>query len=397
MQRVTRPSAVAAMPPPPVSPGPPGFFTSGDPVTGIPATVPGQEWFNGVQEELAGLIEWAGLAPASGDLTQLRKSVARLAGGNVRTVTANTALAADDAGLVLASAAVGNRVLTLPVAAAAGGRPIAFAIVRTDASANTLTVAAAGGNSIEGGASVLLPVTERLLVTSDGVNGWYVASSRQAIPPIGSSLEWNGSTLPPGYLWENGANVSRATYAALFAVIGTSFGAGDGSTTFGLPDSRGRAAIGRDNMGGTAAGRITAGLSGIAGATLGAAGGDERLHAHGHGIADPGHGHSIADPGHAHGVYDPGHGHVSSEAVVKNIGVPTGFQVVGNDPGGRLDPNNVVGTNASPSYVSIYAAATGIGIFGAGTGIGIQGAGAGASQNVMPSIVKNKIIFTGVY
>ncbi len=59
----------------------------------------------------------------------------------------------------------------------------------------------------------------------------------------GTSIEGWWSTVPSGYLLENGAAVSRSTYAALFAVIGTTFGAGDGSTTFNLPDSRGRVGV----------------------------------------------------------------------------------------------------------------------------------------------------------
>ena len=59
----------------------------------------------------------------------------------------------------------------------------------------------------------------------------------------GSSIEGWWATVPAGYLQENGAAVSRTTYAALFAVIGTVHGVGDGSTTFNLPDSRGRVAV----------------------------------------------------------------------------------------------------------------------------------------------------------
>ena len=56
--------------------------------------------------------------------------------------------------------------------------------------------------------------------------------------PIGAILPFGGSTVPNGFLLCNGAAVSRTTYAALFAVIGTSFGVGDGSTTFNIPDFR---------------------------------------------------------------------------------------------------------------------------------------------------------------
>tara|TARA_R110000824_G_scaffold400879_1_gene609715 strand:- start:998 stop:1783 length:786 start_codon:yes stop_codon:yes gene_type:complete len=76
-----------------------------------------------------------------------------------------------------------------------------------------------------------------------------------------------------GWLYCDGATISRTTYAALFAQIGTVYGVGDGSTTFQLPDLRGRFLVGRDSMGaGTAAGRTTTGGHGIDAATLGATG-----------------------------------------------------------------------------------------------------------------------------
>ncbi|MGE5476572.1 MAG: phage tail protein [Bacteroidales bacterium] len=62
--------------------------------------------------------------------------------------------------------------------------------------------------------------------------------------PTGSVLPYCSSTLPSGWLLCDGAAVSRTTYARLFGVLGTAFGAGDGSTTFNLPDLRGRTAIG---------------------------------------------------------------------------------------------------------------------------------------------------------
>lgn len=64
-----------------------------------------------------------------------------------------------------------------------------------------------------------------------------------------------------------GQAVSRTTYAALFAAIGTAYGAGDGSTTFNVPDMRGRVAAGKDDMGGTAAGRLNVNLTGTRAAT----------------------------------------------------------------------------------------------------------------------------------
>ena len=63
-------------------------------------------------------------------------------------------------------------------------------------------------------------------------------------PPTGTVELYAGATAPTGYLLCNGAAVSRTTYAALFEILGTTYGAGDGTTTFNLPDLRGRAPIG---------------------------------------------------------------------------------------------------------------------------------------------------------
>ena len=62
--------------------------------------------------------------------------------------------------------------------------------------------------------------------------------SSQAVP-TGSYFQYGAVTAPPGYLLCSGGTVSRETYADLFAVIGTSFGAGDSSTTFNLPNLAG--------------------------------------------------------------------------------------------------------------------------------------------------------------
>ncbi len=75
--------------------------------------------------------------------------------------------------------------------------------------------------------------------------------------PAGAIEAYAGSTAPTGWLLSFGQAVSRTTYANLFAVISTTYGVGDGSTTFNLPDLRGRAIAGVDNMGGTDAGRLS--------------------------------------------------------------------------------------------------------------------------------------------
>lgn len=74
--------------------------------------------------------------------------------------------------------------------------------------------------------------------------------------PAGVVCWFAMATPPVGWLKANGALVSRTTYAALFAAIGTTFGAGDGSTTLALPDLRGLFVRGFDDGRGTDAGRV---------------------------------------------------------------------------------------------------------------------------------------------
>lgn len=93
--------------------------------------------------------------------------------------------------------------------------------------------------------------------------------------PTGTVQSFAGSAAPSGWLLCFGQAISRTTYASLYAVTGNTYGAGDGSTTFNLPDCRGRLSAGKDNMGGVAAGRLTGQTDGVAGTTLGAVGGEE--------------------------------------------------------------------------------------------------------------------------
>lgn len=74
--------------------------------------------------------------------------------------------------------------------------------------------------------------------------------------PVGTSIMYNGTTAPTGYLKENGAAYSRTVYHKLFARIGTTFGAGDGSTTFNVPDTRAEFIRGLDDGRGIDVGRV---------------------------------------------------------------------------------------------------------------------------------------------
>lgn len=85
------------------------------------------------------------------------------------------------------------------------------------------------------------PTFETGRVTLDGTAEWSVQQSAsvasvEGIAPIGSVVAYAGTSVPSGYLACNGAAISRTTYAKLFDVIGTTYGSGDGSTTFNLPN-----------------------------------------------------------------------------------------------------------------------------------------------------------------
>lgn len=102
-----------------------------------------------------------------------------------------------------------------------------------------------------------------------------VDPTTDSIIPAGMIMPTASSVQPTGWLYCYGQNEDRSVYSRLFTALGTTYGVGNGSTTFGLPDLRGRTIAGKDNMGGTTASRLTAAGSGITGTTLGSAGGTE--------------------------------------------------------------------------------------------------------------------------
>lgn len=184
----------------------------------------------------------------------------------------------------------------------------------------------------------------------DQAAGFYV--SREA----GKSDSFYMASPPPGWVKANGAIVSRTDplYRGIFARIGTTFGAGNGSTTFALPDARGEFERGWDDGRGIDPGRAFGTVQ------------TQSYQAHNHGVNDPTHAHSVYDPGHAHAVADPGHSHGLNR---ESLSAPTGSAWRINGAGSS------VGTGTSATGISIYAAATGIGIYGAATGISIQNSG----------------------
>jgi microcystin-dependent protein len=160
------------------------------------------------------------------------------------------------------------------------------------------------------------------------------------------------STAPAGWLKANGAAVSRTTYAALYAAIGTTYGAGDGTNTFNLPDYRGYFLRGLDDGRGIDASRVLGSIQ------------DSQNLAHNHGVNDPAHAHGVYDPGHNHGVNDPGHSH--------SYLAPHGGGYGNDNSGNGLQTES---TGVSGTGIWLNASGTGIGIYGAGTGISIQNNG----------------------
>jgi microcystin-dependent protein len=179
--------------------------------------------------------------------------------------------------------------------------------------------------------------------------------------PIGGGLPYIGSTAPnSAFVFPYGQAVSRTTYSALFTLVSTTYGTGDGSTTFNLPDWRGRVLAGKDDMGGSAASRLTSTYFGGTATSLGAVGGSES-----HTLT------SAQMPTHTHSVTDPGHSHSMSNGAAIWTQPATGSASQGG--------------NFGPFVVSTIASNT--------TGISIQNAGSGgAHNNVQPTIICNYII-----
>lgn len=91
----------------------------------------------------------------------------------------------------------------------------------------------------------ILPVVDTSANTSKKIT---VETLTSLLIPAGITAPFAGSTAPSGWLLCDGSAVSRSTYARLYAVISTSYGTGDGTTTFNLPNLKGRVAVGRDSV-----------------------------------------------------------------------------------------------------------------------------------------------------
>ena len=173
--------------------------------------------------------------------------------------------------------------------------------------------------------------------------------------PIGSVTPFAGTVQPTDWLFCFGQLVNKADYPSLYAAIGVNTYGTDTGTQFYLPDLRGRSPFGKDDMGGAAQNRITSAVSGVTGTTLGAAGGDQRLHAH----------------DHPNSVATSSHVHAQTSAFTTTYQANNGYQFT---LGGTVS-NQTVNT-AGPS---------------ASTTVGNNTQG-GTAQNMPPAIILNYII-----
>lgn len=120
-------------------------------------------------------------------------------------------------------------------------------------------------------AGVLVQGTPYLALYSNTDGAFYLRGFFGAVYaiPVGGLLDYVGSTAPnSSFVLAYGQAISRTTYATLFSLVGTTFGAGDGTTTFNVPDLRGRVTAGKDGMGGSAASRLTSSYFGATATSL---------------------------------------------------------------------------------------------------------------------------------
>jgi microcystin-dependent protein len=192
---------------------------------------------------------------------------------------------------------------------------------------------------------------------TDGVFYLHGASGAAYGIPLAGGLDYWGSTTPSSaFAFPIGQAISRTTYATLFSLVGTAYGSGDGSTTFNLPDRRGRVSMQLDPSGSI----VTSTTMTPDGNTLGAKGG-EQVHTLSTGEM----------PQHSHGVNDSGHSHGYSFRMGTSAGSSGTFPEAST-----ADNNTFNGTTASST-----------------TGISIQNAGSSsAHNNVQPTIACNYIM-----
>jgi microcystin-dependent protein len=180
-----------------------------------------------------------------------------------------------------------------------------------------------------------VPTTTNMAATKGYVDTQIAAiPAAQDLTPAGTVIWTARNTAPTGYLKADGTAVSRTTYAALFSAIGTTFGAGNGSTTFNVPDLRGEFIRGWDDGRGVDSGRTFASAQ------------SQNYQSHTHAVTDPGHSHTVESNNATGGNYSGG-GNSS------NLGPYYGTNTGSNTTG--ISIQNSGGTETRPRNVALLA------------------------------------------
>jgi microcystin-dependent protein len=190
--------------------------------------------------------------------------------------------------------------------------------------------------------------------------------------PVGTVLDYAGTAAPTYWLLCYGQEVSQTTYAALYAVLSTTFNTGgEGAGNFRLPDMRGRVVAGQDDMGGSSANRLTGLTDGVNGDTLGAAGGVESTTIAQANLPSVNLSHSLA----------VGTGISNGTAVFRGAVDPV---VITSS--GAVSVQRTVSISIDTLQLTNGAVSGTVALGGSGT----------AANNVPPTIILNKIIYAGV-
>jgi hypothetical protein len=168
--------------------------------------------------------------------------------------------------------------------------------------------------------------------------------SQASYTPAGTVGIFAMNAVPTGWLLCDGAAVSRTTWPNLFSAIGTTYGAGNGTTTFNVPDLRGQFIRGFDNGRGVDPGRA---LGSNQTAT-------NQAHQHTATVSNPLHIHPLSDPGHDHPVIDGGHIHTGQVGTGTGSGVAGGSGVTQGGMGSAVTGIDIA---ANTTGVTVGAAA----------------------------------------
>ena len=221
-----------------------GFIQDGDPVAGQRATLMGAAWFNLIAAMRVSVIKAAGLTPSqTPDPLQFLTALQSMAWMQDKKIA--TAMLADS--LVTAVKLASNAVETAKIkdAAVTAAKLAANAVQSAKIQDGAVTNAKIGAGVIAFDRLAAAAIaTEEQAIAGTATNvlmtpqrvAQAIAELLPPSVPTGMLAFFHATTPPEGWLLANGQNVSRTTYANLFAVIGTKYGAGDGSTTFTLPN-----------------------------------------------------------------------------------------------------------------------------------------------------------------